>query len=115
MLGVESSNLLALNNLAYTLAGESPDEALKYAQHPAEIAPDAASVQDTLGAVYYHKGLYSLAVTHLKAAIAKQLTPQRQYHLARCYVKSGDQALGEKTMQAALRQDPDLAKKEQGW
>ena len=41
VLGVESSNVLALNNLAYTLAGESPDETFKYAQQAAEIAPDA--------------------------------------------------------------------------
>ena len=115
VLGVDSSNLFALNNLAYMLARERPDEALKFAQQAAEIAPDAPFAQDTLGWVYYHKGLYRMAVNYLKAAVAKEPTPRRQYHLAMCYLKSGDQNLGEKTMQAALRQDPDLARKEQDW
>jgi len=37
-----------LNNLAYILAPENPDEALKYAQQAGEIAPDEATVADTL-------------------------------------------------------------------
>jgi Tfp pilus assembly protein PilF len=115
VLDVDSSNVFALNNLAYNLAVDRPDEALKFAQQAAEIAPDSPTVQDTLGWVYFHKGIYSSALDYLKAAFAKQPTPRRQFHLAMCYLKSGDQDQAQKNMLAALQKDPDLAKKEQGW
>jgi tetratricopeptide (TPR) repeat protein len=115
VLDIDSSNLLSLNNLAYTLASVDADEALKFAQKAAEIAPDTAAVQDTLGWVYYRKGIYSAAVGYLKKAVAKEPTPRRQFHLAMSYLKSGDQDLGQKMLRTALQQDPNLPKTEQGW
>lgn len=111
----DSSNVVALNNLAYTLASSQPDEALKYAQQAAEIAPDNAMVDDTLGWVYYKKTIYSTAVTYLEKAVAKEPTPRRQFHLAVCYLKQGQRDVGEKTLQLALRQDPNLPITEKGW
>ena len=115
VLDIDSSNLLSLNNLAYTLALVDADEALKFAQKAAEIAPDAAAVEDTLGWVYYRKGIYSAAVSYLKKAVDKEPTPRRQFHLAMSYLKSGDQNLGQKMLRTALQQDPNLPKTEQGW
>ncbi len=108
ILDVDSSNIAALNNLAYHLAVEKPDEALRLAQQAAELAPDSATVQDTLGWVYFHKGLYDSALGYLKAAFAKQPTPKRQYHLAICYLKAGNQDDGMKNLRAALQKDPSL-------
>ena len=115
VLEVDGSNLFALNNLAYSLATTDPDEALKLAQRATELAPDNAAVQDTLGWVYYRKGNYNMALTYLKAAVAKEPTPRREFHLAVGYLKSGNKELGEKLMQKALQQDPQLPTKEQGW
>jgi tetratricopeptide (TPR) repeat protein len=115
VLDVDGANLIALNNLAYSLAGSKPDEALKLAQQALEIAPDNASVQDTLGWVYYRKGLYSMAITHLKKAVDKETNPRRQFHLGMSYLKVGDQANGQRIVAEALRKDPNLAKTEQGW
>jgi tetratricopeptide (TPR) repeat protein len=115
VLNLDQSNLIALNNLAYTLAPENADEALKFAQQALEIAPDSPDVQDTLGWVYYRKGLYSMAVRHLKTAVDKEATPRRQFHLGMSYVKVGDQANGQRIVAEALRKDPNLAKTEQGW
>jgi tetratricopeptide (TPR) repeat protein len=115
VLALNGSDVFALNNLAYALGGTSPDEALKYAQQAAELAPDNAAVQDTLGWIYYRKGIYQSAVNYLKAAVAKEPTPRRQFHLAMSYLKAGDRELGQKTLQTALAKDPDLPKKEQGW
>lgn len=115
VLDVDGSNLLALNNLAYQLAQENPDEALKYAQHAVELAPGNATVQDTLGWVYYRKGIYNTAVGYLKAAVAKEPTPRREFHLAMSYIRSGDQELGQKTLRAALEKDPNLAKTGAAW
>ena len=115
VLALNGSDVIALNNLAWALAAKSPDEALKYAQQAAELAPNSAAVQDTLGWIYYRKGIYQSAVDYLKEAVAKESTPQRQFHLAMSYLKAGDRELGQKTLQTALAKDPDLPKKEQGW
>jgi tetratricopeptide (TPR) repeat protein len=115
VLAVDSANLEALNNLAYNLAQENPDEALPLAQQAAEMAPDNAAVQDTLGFVFYRKGDYRNATNYVKTAVTKEPTPRRQFHLAMCYSKSGDQNLAAKMLAAALQQDPNLTKTERGW
>jgi len=115
VLDVDSSNLFALNDLAYALAATDPDQALSLAQRATELAPDNANVQDTLGWVYYRKGIYNIALRHLKAAVAKEASPKREYHLAICHLRSGDRELGQKLLQNALRQDPKLTITEQAW
>jgi len=115
VLNLDQSNLIALNNLANALAADDPDEAFKLAQKAAEMAPDSPNVQDTMGWVYYRKGLYSTAVRYLKAAVDKETTPRRQFHLGMTYLKVGDQSAGQKMVREALQKDPNLAKTEQGW
>ena len=115
VLNVDGTNLIALNNLAYALASDNPDQALKYAQQARAIAPDNAAVQDTLGCVYYRKGNYGEAVRYLKAAMAKEPTPRRGFHLAMSYMKAGNRELGLAALHAALLQDPNLSKTERGW
>lgn len=115
VLEIDGSNLVALNNLAYTLAATDPGVALPYAQHAAELAPENATVQDTLGWIYYKKALYQTAVTYLEGAVKKEPTPRRQFHLAMSYLKLGDRDLGQKTLQLALQQDPTLPETEKGW
>jgi len=115
VLDVDSSNVFALGNLAYELAAGNPDEALKFGQRAVELAPDNASVLDTVGWVYYRKGIYNTAVGYLKTAVGKEPTARRQFHLAMSYIKSGQRDLGQKLLVSALQQDPNLTKTEQGW
>jgi tetratricopeptide (TPR) repeat protein len=115
VLETDSSNVYALNNLAYDLVPDDPNEALKYAERAGELAPDNANVQDTLALVYHRKGIDATAITYLKTAVAKEPTPRRQFHLGMCYLKSGQQDLGQKTLRAALAKDPNLEKTEQDW
>jgi len=115
ILALDPSNLIALNNLAYALALTSPDEALTFAQRAVERAPGEPSIQDTLGWIYYRKGLYGMAVGYLKTAVEKGPTPRRQFHLGMCYVKTGDQITGQKLVKDALQKEPSLVKTEQGW
>jgi tetratricopeptide (TPR) repeat protein len=115
VLGVDGSNLAALNNLAYHLALDNPDEGLKIAQQAAELAPDNAAVQDTLGFAFYRKGLYNSAVEYVKAAFAKEPTARRQFHLGMSYLKVGQKDLGQQMLVTALQKDPNLVKTEQGW
>jgi tetratricopeptide (TPR) repeat protein len=114
-LDVDGSNVLALNNLAYLIAMDNPDEALKLAQQAVELAPDDAAVRDTMGWVYYRKGIYRSAIEQLRMSVAKESTPQRQFHLAMAYLKVGDKDLGQQTLMTALKQDPDLTRTERGW
>jgi Tfp pilus assembly protein PilF len=109
VLAVDDKNTFALNGLAYLLAENGqPDEAIKYAQKAKEVAPDNAAVDDTLGWTYFRKGLYTLAVTHLESANAKEGTALRKYHLAMAYLKAGDPKRGRQTFEAALKMDPKL-------
>ena len=78
-------------------------------------APDNATVQDTLGWIYYRKAIFSTAVSYLETAVKKEPTPRRQFHLAMSYLKSGRRDQGEKTLQLALQQDPKLPVTEKGW
>jgi putative PEP-CTERM system TPR-repeat lipoprotein len=115
VLAVDPSNLVALNNLAYLLAPTAADEALALAQKAAEIAPDQASIQDTLGWVYYRKGLYSMAMRHLKNAVERESTAIRQYHLGLSYLKVGERSAGQRMVEEALSKDPSVAKTAQAW
>ncbi len=110
VLEVDDSNVSALNNLAYLLARDDPDEALKFAQRAMELAPDDPAVQDTLGWVYYDKASYQMALTYFKQAAAEAPTPLRRLHLGMAYLKTGDQNLGKRAISAALAQDPNLWK-----
>src|SRR5260370_34657467 len=96
VLEVDASNLVALNNLAYSLVAADPDEASKVAQRAGELAPENATVQETLGWVDCRKGNYSMALTCLKTAVVKAPTSRRAFHLAVCLLKNGNQGLGGK-------------------
>jgi len=109
VVALDEKNIIAVNGLAYLLAeSKQPDEALKYAQKAKELAPDNPTVDDTLGWSYFQKGLYSLAVTHLESATAKEGTARRKYHLAMAYLKAGDPKRGRQTLDAATKMDPNL-------
>ena len=107
---------MALNALGFhAFAEDDTDEALKYAQQAGELAPDNPAIQDTLGWVYYRKGIYRSAVGYLKTAVEKGSTPPRKYHLAMAYMKvGGDRDLGQRMLKSALEADPKLAAT-QGW
>lgn len=115
VLELDRSNLFALNNLAYFLAFDNPDEGLAIAQQAVGLAPGDPTVMDTLGWVYYRRGMYSAAASSLRAAMSKQPSAATQYHLAMSYLKAGNQEMGQKEMMAALEQDPTLSKTESGW
>ncbi len=103
-------NPVALNNLAYLLTdhGNQPDEALKYAQQAIEVDPENPAIQDTLGWVYYHKGVYRSAIKYLEAAVLKEGNPRIKYHLAMACLRAGERERGKRTLEAALKAAPNL-------
>lgn len=114
-LAVDDSNALACNKLANALVVKDPDEALTYAEKAAQLAPENATVEDTLGRIYFRKAIYSTAETYLENAVKTSPTPRRQYHLAMCYMKLGKRDLGAKALEIALQKDPALVNSEKVW
>ncbi len=98
----------AANNLAYLLSSREGDidEALKFAQIAKEKLPDDPSVMDTLGWIYYKKGLYGNAVQEFSDSLEK--LPENatvNYHLGAALFKKGDQARAKSSLEKALALD----------
>jgi tetratricopeptide (TPR) repeat protein len=90
---IAPSAVVACNNLAYMYAehGGSLEVALQLAQRARQKAPDAPEILDTVGWVYYRKGLPHLAVPLFQEAVVKApSSPTYRYHLALAYRESGD-------------------------
>ena len=105
---IDHNSTMALNNLAYLLSKDDPDEALKYAQQAGDLAPDSPAVQDTLGWAYYCKGNYEGAIRYTEDRVEKDGPPGGNTILA-WPLKAGKQDLGQRMMKAALETDPTLA------
>jgi tetratricopeptide (TPR) repeat protein len=107
----DAQNAQALNNLAYLLAdyANRPDEALPYAEKALELNPAKPDYADTLGWIYYRKGIYTSAIRQMETASSeKQGDAVIKYHLAMAYAKSGDGPKGRATLQTALKLNPKL-------
>ena len=98
----------AANNLAYLLSSRDGniDEALKFAQIAKEKLPDDPSVMDTLGWIYYKKGLYGNAIQELSDSLQK--LPDNalvNFHLGAAFFKRGDTAKAKPLLEKALSLD----------
>jgi tetratricopeptide (TPR) repeat protein len=114
------NNPLASNNLAYLLVqtGGSLDTALTLAQNARRAMPESPNVADTLGWVYYQKGVYRSAIDLFEESL-KLAEKHNQgenatvhYHLGLAYDKAGEAALAKRHLQRALQinpQHPDAA------
>ena len=104
-LATDPAAAVAANNLAWmhAEAGENLDVALQLAQTAYSKLPENADVSDTLGFVYYKKGLYPQAVKMLKASVEKEpAQPLFHYHLGLALSKSGDSAGAVRHLTKAL-------------
>jgi len=100
---------LAANNLAANLAdgGGNLDEALKFAQIAREAAPEDPSVGDTLGWVYYKKGLFETAYPLIADAAGKlKNNASIRYHHGMVLAKKGKNKEAAAELNAALSLDP---------
>ena len=106
----DPNNTQALNNYAYLLSEytDQSAEALKYAQRAKELSPTHAAYGDTLGWIFYRRGLYPMAVSELERAAGAGGDAVCNYHLAMAYAKVGNLDRGKKAFQAALKQNPNL-------
>jgi tetratricopeptide (TPR) repeat protein len=111
-LGIDKHAAVAANNLAmfYADTGGNLDTALALAQTAKSQLPDAPEVSDTLGWIYYKKGLAALAVGPLEECVAKD-PGNRGYvaHLGLAYAKGGQPDKARKFLQEALAHGNNFA------
>jgi tetratricopeptide (TPR) repeat protein len=103
----------AANNLAYLLAENSKDinEAFNYARIAKEKLPNDPGVINTLGWVYYKKGLYDSAIAELRDAQEKtQDNAMINYHLGMAYYKADQKAKAKAVLERVLAIDPNFEK-----
>ena len=107
---------IAGNNLAwlYGIDGKGNlDEAVRLAQGVVQKNPDIPGFADTLGWIYYKKGLYSAAAEQLEKAVSmdeaaarkRQVVPSAtyHYHLAMALKGIGDKAGSRRELETSLR------------
>jgi tetratricopeptide (TPR) repeat protein len=93
VLGIDSENALALNNLAFLNAqsGTNLDQAMTFANRAKKKYPNNPDISDTLGFIYFQKNLNPEAVRIFRQAV--QDDPKNatfHLHLAMALLKQGD-------------------------
>jgi len=115
-LAKDENAVFAANNLAWLYAEHGKgniDEAVRLAQGAVQTNPGVPSFSDTLGWVYYKKGLYAAAAEQLKKAVAVDEeaarrsnglpTPSYRFHLGVALAATGDKAGARREIESALR------------
>lgn len=113
---------IAANNLAWNIAAfdrGNLDEALRLAQSAVDRNSSNAGFYDTLGLVYFKKGLYSQAVEQSKKAVALDMAdsartgsavnPGYRLRLGQALAAAGDKSNARKEVETALQNQKDLS------
>jgi tetratricopeptide (TPR) repeat protein len=106
VLGIDPDNALALNNLAFlnAEAGTNLDQAMTFAEHAKQRAPNSPDISDTLGYVYYQKNLNSQALQIFKQVVQDNpQNPTFHFHLAMALLKQGDRQGAKDEAQKAMK------------
>jgi tetratricopeptide (TPR) repeat protein len=93
LLAIDENNADALNYIGYTYAemGINLEEALALIQKALKIKPDSGYIIDSLGWVYFQKGLYDKAMDLLEKAFSSiPNDPTVAEHLGDVYLKKGE-------------------------
>jgi putative PEP-CTERM system TPR-repeat lipoprotein len=102
---------VAANNLAWAMAerGDNLDLALQHAQAAVAALPNHPDAHDTLGWVYYKKGLADQAVAAFERAVEIDKNGALfHYHLALACAKAGYRDRARRSLEEALRLQPNF-------
>ena len=108
-LAVDPTAAVAANNLAWMMTEDNGnlDDALQLVQTAKTKLPDSPEVNDTLGVIYYKKGLHDQAIAAFKQSVERQPnTAIFQYHLGLASAKAGQFTQARRALETALRLDP---------
>jgi tetratricopeptide (TPR) repeat protein len=114
-LTINSQNPVASNDLARVMlhTGGNLDVALSMAQTARRELPDSPGVADTLGWIYFQKGVYPLAISNLLEALKLQDknkmpdNPDIHFHLGMSYEKSEQPELARQQYEHVLKMYPN--------
>lgn len=115
-LRIDSTDPLALNNLAYMIAENDGDlnEALAYAQRARQKLPNYSEITDTLGWIYLKKNLTDNAIDTFRGLVAQApQIPTYHYHYAMALSKKGDRESARRECLSALANKPNKAQEDQ--
>jgi tetratricopeptide (TPR) repeat protein len=109
-LTLRPDDIFSANNLAWNYAehgGGNLDEAMRLAQGVVQKFPDQPGFADTLGWVYFKKGLGSSAVEQLQKAVSRAQamgadSPVYRAHLGQALAAAGRKAEARQQLQQAL-------------
>jgi tetratricopeptide (TPR) repeat protein len=115
-LGKDQNAVIAANNLAwlYAVNGKGNlDEAVRLAQGVVQKNPNIPGFVDTLGWVYYKKGLFGAAIEQLQKAVALDEraskdgngspAPNYHYHLGMALKAKGEKEAARRELEQAVR------------
>ncbi|HTT13475.1 MAG TPA: XrtA/PEP-CTERM system TPR-repeat protein PrsT [Burkholderiaceae bacterium] len=112
VLSIEPNNVVALNNLAW-IGGETGDaKAVSYAERAAKLAPESASVLETLGTLLVKQGDSKRGLEYLSRA--RELAPARydvRLSYARALAASGQKDAARKELREIAEARDDVAEK----
>lgn len=114
-LKVKGNDVISLNNLAWILSEikKKPDEALPFAMKAQQVAPQHASVIDTLGWIHYRRQAYAEAEKFLTQAVEGAPSDAVvRFHLGMTYAKLGRAQDAVSALRRAAQLDPQLADRE---
>jgi putative PEP-CTERM system TPR-repeat lipoprotein len=99
----DPKNLLALNNLAWTLQQLKDPRAMKYAEQAYELQPRNPAIEDTLAMLLLDAGKTARAIELLQSAATQAPdSPEISYHLAKAFHKSGDREKAKSLVERVL-------------
>jgi tetratricopeptide (TPR) repeat protein len=111
----DENAIFAANNLAwlYAVHGKgNMDEAVRLAQGAVQASPEVPSFVDTLGWIYFKKGLYGAAAEQLKKAVSVDEaiarksnslpSPTYRFHLGMALAAKGDKTGARREIETAL-------------
>jgi len=115
VLALNSQNPEAANGLARMMlcTGGSLDIALALAQTARKGLPESPGVVDTMGWIYYQKGVYALAISNLQEALQLEEKhkmpddPDIHYHLGMAYEKGAQPSLARQHFEHVLKSYPN--------
>jgi putative PEP-CTERM system TPR-repeat lipoprotein len=108
ILQTNSRAAVAANNLAwiYAESGDNLTVALQLAKAAHNELPEQPAVSDTLGWVYYKKGMPTLAIPPFEQAANKEpQNPIFRFHLGLAYAKAGNTLKAKAALEQALKLD----------
>ncbi len=106
-LELDPNSAIAANNLAWAYAVHGKgnlDEAVALAQGVVQRYPEVPGFTDTLGWVYYKKGLHGPAVEQLQKVVEKAGdTAGYRFHLGMALAGKGDKAAARRELEQAIK------------